>query len=93
MSEKITKGQKVVFDSVCKNKGDSTAAITWRHLGGGFTEGTAVGVITITPAQLVFALGLKARASELVKMGRLERKGKALGCVAGTSGDGSLADG
>ena len=88
MSEKVSKAQQVVLDQIRKNKGDSTSAIAWRHLGGGFSEGLAVGSVTITPAQLVFALGMKARVSELARAKKLERKSTALNVIPGTTGDG-----
>lgn len=88
MSEKSGKAQRLIMNQIEGHEGDSTSAITWRYLGGGFKEGVAVGTVTINPAQLVFGLGIKARVSELSKLGKVVRRSRPKSYLKGATGDG-----
>ena len=63
---KLSKSEQSVVDLVTKHPGDNSSSIVWRKLGGGFSNGRAVGTINnITPDQLVVALKIPARVSKL----------------------------
>ena len=93
MSEKSGKAQEVILEQLKKHSGDSSSAIAWRYLGGGFLDGKAVGTVTITPNQLIFALGVKARVSELYRLGKVSRRPNPRCLLSGTVGDGYFPTG
>lgn len=74
-SPKIAKSEQAVIDQVEKCPGDNTSAMVWRRLGGGFSEGLAVGTINnVTPADLTVAMNIPARVSALARLGKLARR-------------------
>lgn len=65
-TKKLAKSEQAVVDLVTNHPGDNSSAIVWRKLGGGFSNGRAVGTLNgVTPAQLVVALKIPARVSKL----------------------------
>lgn len=88
MSEKSGKRRAVILEQLKKNSGDSSSAVAWRYLGGGFVGGVAVGTVHITPEQLVFALDVRARISEMVGNGSLVRRKQPVCKIPRTNGDG-----